>query len=241
MGRKAVTEGDRLPKLPYSYNWQQECALELMFDPDIDYVSLIGEAGTGKTILSLDAALTMLFMDPREYHISKVLVANPVLDQSQHGYLPGTKVEKLKEETQNFSDALRFLFGFHRNTDITKEQVIKKIESMVQKGDLELESLVYVPGRTLHDYAVVLDETQDQEPQAMKTFLTRLGNNSKVFIAGDPSQIKNHHCRFHRNGLLHVVKRLRGCPNFGYLTLDIVERSRAAKVVVERFRAGHQE
>lgn len=227
-----MKERKKTGNMPYSPRWEQECALEILYDPSIDYVTLSGIPGCGKTMLSLDAGLNMI----KNNKMYSMVVSNPPVDSS-HGFLPGSKKEKLKAENQNIFDNLYFLKkgiyvgeGRERN----KQDIEKEIMEMVnESGTLELETLNYVKGRTWLKRFILFDEAEDYEPKQMRKLASRLGKGSKMVFVGDPFQIDNPRCSKTRNGLVYFISKFKGKPNYAHLTLTQSERSRGAELAAK--------
>ncbi len=215
-------------KLEYVPTPEQECALELMCDPDIDYVTLSGPPGGGKTMLPLSIGLFKLY----NKDIYSMLISNPPID-STHGFLPGSKKDKLFEENRNIIDNLFYLMGVNKESKEDKEKVEEKIMTMISKGEIELEALTYIKGRTLHNRWIVFTEVEDYEPKQMRKLASRLGLGSKMVFEGDPYQVDNFRCSKTRNGLVYMISRLKNNPIFGHVTLRNVERSRGAKTAAK--------
>jgi len=201
--------------LAYIAGWDQECALELLCDPDVDYITFSGPPGVGKTVLPMDVGLHML----KNEKIYSILASSPPQQNSSIGFLPGTKEEKLREENIKIIDALNFLLGENERMKVSKNYVSKEIQSMIEKGEVEFETLSYIKGRTLSRKLILFDETEDYEPSQMRKLVSRLGNGSKMVFSGDPYQIDNPRCSKTRNGLVYLISQLKGQPNYAHLTL----------------------
>jgi len=202
-------------KFAYIPGWEQECALELLYDPNIDYITFSGPPGVGKTVLPIDVGLHML----RNENIYSILASSPPQQNSNIGYLPGTKEEKLKEENIKIIDALNFLLGENERMKISKDDVSKYVQDMIEKREIEFETLSFVKGRTLSNKLILFDEAEDYEPSQMRKLASRLGRSSKMVFSGDPYQIDNPHCSKTRNGLVYLISQLKGQPNYAHLTL----------------------
>lgn len=202
-------------KFAYIPGWEQECALELLYDPDIDYITLSGPPGGGKTVLPIDVGLHML----KNEMIYSILASSPPQQNSNIGFLPGTKEEKLKEENIKIIDALNFLLGENERMNISKDDVSKYVQDMIEKREIEFETLSYIKGRTLSRKLILFDEAEDYEPSQMRKLVSRLGYGSKMVFSGDPYQIDNPHCSKTRNGLVYLISQLKGQPNYAHLTL----------------------
>jgi len=151
--------------------------------------------------------------------IYSILASSPPQQNSNIGFLPGTKEEKLKEENIKIIDALNFLLGENERMNISKDDVSKYVQDMIEKREIEFETLSYIKGRTLSRKLILFDEAEDYEPSQMRKLVSRLGYGSKMVFSGDPYQIDNPHCSKTRNGLVYLISQLKGQPNYAHLTL----------------------
>jgi PhoH-like ATPase len=197
-------------------NVQQKFALELLLDDRVQLVTLVGGAGTGKTLLALACGLTKV-MDERVY--SKVFVSRPIMPLGRDiGYLPGTKEEKLEHWMQPIFDNLKMLTdSFYDDED--------KLQYLLDSKVLELEAVTYIRGRSLPRQFIIIDEAQNLTPHETKTIISRAGTNTKVILTGDPYQIDNPYLDASSNGLTYVVERFKGQELFGQVLLTRSERS----------------
>ncbi len=197
-------------------NVQQKFALELLLDDRVQLVTLVGGAGTGKTLLALACGLTKV-MDERVY--SKVFVSRPIMPLGRDiGYLPGTKEEKLEHWMQPIFDNLKMLTdSFYDDED--------KLQYLLDSKVLELEAVTYIRGRSLPRQFIIIDEAQNLTPHETKTIISRAGTNTKVILTGDPYQIDNPYLDASSNGLTYVVERFKGQELFGQVLLTRTERS----------------
>ncbi len=197
-------------------NLEQAFALELLLCDDIKLVSLIGKAGTGKTLLALAAGLQKVV---EEGAYKKLLVARPVIPMGQDiGYLPGSKDEKLRFWMQPITDNLEFLF----NGDMSNYEMFK------DKGMIELEALTYIRGRSLPNTFFIIDEAQNLTPHEVKTIITRAGEGSKIILTGDPYQIDNQYLTAADNGLSYAAIKFKGQELAANIALQKGERSKLA-------------
>ena len=205
-------------------NPQQTLALEILLDPDVNIVTLMGKAGTGKTLLALAAGLQMM-MDKNTY--TKMLVSRPIFPMGKDiGYLPGTAQEKLEPWMQPIFDNLEFLIG----SPVSKHHSAKGYEALIDQGLINIEPLTYIRGRSIPNQFMIVDESQNLTPHEIKTIITRVGEGTKIVLTGDPYQIDNPYVDAISNGLSHVVERFRRLPLAGHVTLVRGERSSLAEM-----------
>ncbi len=209
---------------------EQRVALELLMDPEIALVSLIGQAGTGKTLLALAAGLANTLKGSR---YEKLLVSRPVIPLGRDiGYLPGTKDDKLKLWMQPIFDNLSYLMGL---TNGGKQDAASElgINRMLREDRIELEALTYIRGRSISRQYVIIDEAQNLTPHEVKTIISRAGEGTKMVLTGDPEQIDNPYLDASSNGLSYTVERLKGQEECGHITLTRSERSHLASLAAE--------
>lgn len=213
-----------------SRNKEQRMALELLMDPSLSVVTLIGQAGTGKTLLALAAGLEMT---AKRKQYEKLLVSRPIIPLGKDlGYLPGTKDEKLSLWMQPIFDNLTYLMGTATDNN-NNASVREKIEKMIKNNELELEALSYIRGRSIPKQYVIVDEAQNLTPHEVKTIISRAGEGTKMVLTGDPYQIDNPYLDSSSNGLTYTVERLKGQGVHGHITLMKSERSRLAGIAAE--------
>ena len=203
---------------------EQRMALELLLNPAIALVTLIGQAGTGKTLLALAAGLECVI-----HHASheRLLVSRPVIPMGKDiGYLPGTKDEKLALWMQPIFDNLTYLMRHdQRRQDDDEGSVQQKVDKLIKNHQVELEALTYIRGRSIPRQFVIVDEAQNLTPHEVKTIISRAGENTKMVFTGDPQQIDNPYLDSASNGLSYAVERLKGHGIYGHVTLSKSERS----------------
>jgi PhoH-like ATPase len=205
-------------------NKEQKYALELLMDDEIRLVTLIGRAGTGKTLLALAAGLQKVVEDSRYRRLS---VARPVIPMGHDlGFLPGDLEEKLRPWMQPIYDNLEFLFS---NRD-QKEKIDQLVNSLKGLGLLELEALTYIRGRSIPDQFVIVDEAQNLSPHEVKTVITRAGEGTKIIFTGDPYQIDHPYLDSNSNGLTYLVEKFKQERIAGHITLVKGERSELAEL-----------
>lgn len=194
-------------------NFEQLMALELLLDPDLNLVTLMGIAGTGKTLLSIAAALEMV-TNAKIY--KKITVTRPVIPMGKDiGFLPGSAEEKMKPWLEPIRDNLEFLFD-------NAGKSISKIDSL---NFLQVEALSYTRGRTIPHQFIIVDESQNLTPHEVKAIITRAGIGSKIVLTGDISQIDSPYLDAFSNGLSYVTAKFANQKMAGHLTLSIGVRS----------------
>lgn len=207
-------------------NIEQKCALDLLLRDDIKLVTLIGQAGTGKTLLALAAGLKKV-LDENVY--AKILVSRPIIPLGKDiGYLPGTKEEKLYHWMQPIYDNLEFLCRSTTGQGGTEAQ-----QWIIESKKLEVEAVTYIRGRSLPKMYIIIDEAQNLTPHEVKTIISRAGKGTKVILTGDPTQIDNPYLDKDSNALTYVVGKMRDYPGYGQMFLERTERSELAAIAAE--------
>ncbi|MDD5773825.1 MAG: PhoH family protein [bacterium] len=204
-------------------NMQQHFAMELLLCEDIKLVTLVGTAGTGKTLLAMAAGLHKTFNENR---YNKILISRPIVPLGKDiGFLPGDKDAKLSHWMQPIFDNLEYLMFCNKNTEETYQSISKSER-------IELEAVTYIRGRTLPNQYFIVDEAQNLTPHEVKTIISRAGENTKVILTGDPYQIDNPYLDSNSNGLTYVAERFKGEEIFGHITLEKSERSYLSSLAV---------
>ena len=207
-------------------NKQQQFALDLLLNDDIRLVTLVGKAGTGKTLLALAAGLEKT-IEARTFQ--RLVVSRPVFPLGKDlGFLPGDIEEKLRPWMQPIRDNLDFLMGASAVAGRVKGK--KDLQSLFDLGMIEVEPLTYIRGRSMPNQYLIVDEAQNLTPHEIKTIITRAGEGTKVVLTGDPYQIDNPYIDSSSNGLTFVVDRFKGEPIAGHITLVKGERSDLAEL-----------
>lgn len=207
-------------------NDEQAYAMELLLDEDIKVVSLIGRAGTGKTLLAIAAGLEQV-VEKGKY--KKLLIARPIIPMGKDlGYLPGNEDEKLRPWMQPIFDNIDYLAG--EKGEKTGEKVIAGLQSM---GLLKIEALTYIRGRSIPNGYIIIDEAQNLTPLEIKTIITRAGENTKIVLTGDPYQIDSPYLDIDTNGLTYLAEKLRNEEIVGHITLKKGERSPLAELAAK--------
>lgn len=215
-------------------NREQTFALDLLLDPDIQLITLVGKAGTGKTLLALAAGLNQV-ADERIYE--RLLVTRPVISLGKElGFLPGDLEEKMGPWMQPIIDNLDFLLGGEeqqRGVAASRgghRPPRSNWGDLKTMGLLEVEAISYIRGRSIPRQYMVVDEAQNLTPHEVKTIVTRVGEGTKIVLTGDPYQIDNPYVDAESNGLTWLVERFKGQPLAGHVTLQRGERSELAEL-----------
>ncbi|MBL0921501.1 MAG: PhoH family protein [Phycisphaerales bacterium] len=215
-------------------NVQQTMALDLLLDDEIKLVTLLGTAGTGKTLLALAAGMNKVFQEER---YDRLLCARPIMPLGRDiGYLPGSKDEKLEAWMQPIFDNLEYLLstrGSHMQApeSHTPEQRVKKL---IADGRLVLEPLTYIRGRSIPHQFMIVDEAQNLTPHEVKTIISRVGDGTRLILTGDIGQIDNPYLDSSSNGLSYAVEKMKGLGLAGHVTLARSERSELASIAASR-------
>lgn len=206
---------------------EQRMALHLLMDPEIPLVTLVGRAGSGKTLLALAAALELT---ERQKIYERILVSRPIVPMGNDiGYLPGDKDEKLDLWMQPIYDNLEFLLRSEKRDASPRRQ----IDALKQSRKLELEALTYIRGRTIPHQFVIVDEAQNLTPHEVKTIISRCGEGTKIVLTGDPDQIDNPYLDASSNGLTASAEKMKHLAVSGHITLMKSERSPLAAAAAE--------
>jgi len=217
---------ERVDKRPISgikpRNAEQTFAIHAIMNPDVKLVTIQGVAGTGKTLLTLAAALEQR----REY--KQIYLARPIVPLSNKdiGYLPGDIKSKLNPYMEPLWDNLKFIQNQYKETD--KE--FKAITEMVNKEKLLITPLAYIRGRSLSNIYFIVDEAQNLTPHEIKTVITRAGENTKIVFTGDVNQIDTPYLDSQSNGLSYLIDRVKDHPLYAHITLEKGERSELANL-----------
>ncbi|HCC54737.1 MAG TPA: phosphate starvation-inducible protein PhoH [Desulfobulbaceae bacterium] len=212
---------------------EQRIAFELLMDPAIQLVTLVGQAGTGKTLLALAAALECVISLKR---YDRILVSRPIIPMGKDlGYMPGDKDEKLAHWMQPIFDNLTYLMadGPRRKEHETDQSAKQKVDKLLLAHVVELEALTYIRGRSIPKQFVIVDEAQNLTPHEVKTIISRAGEGTKMVLTGDPDQIDNPYLDSSSNGLTYAVERLKEQKIHGHITLRKSERSELAAVAAD--------
>jgi PhoH-like ATPase len=205
-------------------NKEQAFALDALLDDKISLVTLIGKAGTGKTLLAIAAGLRKV-TEEQTYH--KLVVSRPIFPMGRDiGYLPGTVEEKLDPWMRPIFDNVEYLMGITR----ADKRAGRGADELKAMGIIEIEPLTYIRGRSMPNLFMIVDEAQNLTPHEVKTILTRVGEGTKIILTGDPYQIDNPYVDSESNGLTYAVNRFKGQSIAATVTLFKGERSALAEL-----------
>jgi PhoH-like ATPase len=205
-------------------NVEQSFAFDCLLNDETLMVTLVGKAGTGKTLIALAAGLAKT-LDEGKYR--KLLVSRPIFPMGRDiGYLPGDVEEKLNPWMQPIFDNVEFLMG----ADSSHKKAAGRAQELINQGMLNIEPLTYIRGRSIPNQYLIVDEAQNLTPHEIKTIVTRAGQGTKIILTGDCYQIDNPYVDSANSGLTHAVERFKGQKIAGHVTLSKGERSELAEL-----------
>ena len=205
-------------------NREQTCALDALLDDSIKIVTLVGKAGTGKTLLAIAAGL---HKTAEENIYNRLLVSRPVFPMGKDiGFLPGDIEEKLAPWMQPIFDNVELLLSGHE----AEKRHSKGYRELMAMGIMEIEPLTYIRGRSIPNQYLIVHEAQNLTPHEIKTIVTRAGEGTKVVLTGDPYQIDNPYVDSSSNGLTYLVERFKGQEISAHITMMKGERSALAEL-----------
>jgi PhoH-like ATPase len=217
---------------------EQKYLMHLLLDPEIQFVTALGPSGTGKTLLTMAAALEQTL---NHGIYKKVTVMRPLIAVGNDiGFLPGDKLEKLEPWMASTFDALELLLEDYQEKDGDDDNWLggskEKVYNLIHTGRLELEAMAHIRGRSLPNQFLIIDDAQNLTQHEAASIITRAGDGTKVVFLGDLSekQIDNHRLTPSSNGLAYVIDRFKGEDIVGHITLNTVVRSRLAQLGVEK-------
>jgi len=206
-------------------NREQQFALDLLLDDSVQVVTLLGKAGTGKTLLAIAAGLQQVVDEER---FNKLLVSRPVMPMGRDlGFLPGDVEEKLRPYMQPIFDNLDFIVS--ANTEMRRRSSMT-VGQLQEGAYLSVEPLTYIRGRSIPNQYIIVDEAQNLTPHEIKTILTRAGDGTKIVLTGDHHQIDNPYVDSSTNGLSYLAEHFKHLDIAGHVTLTKGERSRMAEL-----------
>jgi PhoH-like ATPase len=226
----ALRFGEKTYQNVSARNPQQQMAVELLMLDEVRMVTLLGPAGTGKTLLAVACGLHKTIAEKR---YEKLLVTRPIIPFGQDiGYLPGAKEEKLYQWMQPIFDNLAYILRTRKTGG--DGGMDERITALLDSGALELEALTYMRGRSIPGQYILVDEAQNLTPREVKTVASRVGDDSKIVLTGDPWQIDNPYLDSSSNGLSYAAERMKGLDLVGHVMLEKSERSDLASLAAQR-------
>jgi PhoH-like ATPase len=231
LGKYSVALGGIVPLIKSQGTWgispknaEQHFALDALLDDNIKLVSLLGKAGTGKTLLAVAAGLAKTL---EENKYKRMLISRPVIPMGKDiGFLPGDINEKLDPWMQPIYDNLDHLFGEHGGMN-------SQWKTLVDRGIIKVEALTYIRGRSIPGQYLIVDEAQNLSPHEIKTIITRVGEGTKVILTGDCQQIDSPYLDAINNGLTYCVDRMKKEEIVAHVELTKGERSQLADIATK--------
>lgn len=204
-----------------SRNREQSFAMDLLMDPTVPVVTLVGKAGSGKTLTAIAAGLELM-LTKGQY--TRMIVSRPVQPLGRDiGYLPGTMEEKMLPWLSPIQDNLQFLLGNDK----------AMLEQYMERGQIEIEALTYIRGRSIAKAFMIIDEAQNLSAHELKTIVTRVGEDTKIVLTGDIEQIDNVYVNDTSNGLAYAVEKFKSAQLAGHVSLQKGERSAVATLAAK--------
>lgn len=212
-------------------NLEQQIAVNYILDPSINLISLIGKAGSGKSLISIASALELVV---EHQYYKKLTVARPIMPfQKDVGYLAGSLADKLRPWFLPIKDNLEYLCEDYDQPKNKKGAKLNPFEELEEQGILEVCSLTHIRGRSLPNQIIIIDEAQNLTPLEIKTILTRVGENSKIILTGDYTQIDNPYLNLNTNGLIYCVDKFENESIAANIELKSCIRSELASRAIE--------
>jgi len=205
-------------------NKEQNFAFDLLMDPNVPIVTLVGQAGSGKTLMAIAAGLAQVVEDQSAVTYRRLVVSRPIQPMGKDiGYLPGTMEEKMSPWLMPIQDNLQFLMGNDKET----------LKMYTDDGTIEIEALTYIRGRSIANSFIIIDEAQNLSAHELKTIITRVGENTKIVLTGDIEQIDNIYVDETSNGLTYAIEKFKSYELSGHITLIKGERSKVATLAAK--------
>ena len=205
-------------------NKEQSFAFDLLMDPNVPVITLVGKAGSGKTLMAIAAGLSQVVEDGSEARYRRLVVSRPIQPMGKDiGYLPGSMEEKMNPWLAPIQDNLQYLMGNDKET----------LKMYTDDGTIEIEALTYIRGRSIANAYIIIDEAQNLSAHELKTILTRVGENTKIILTGDIEQIDNVYVDETSNGLAYAIEKFKNYELSGHITLVKGERSKVATLAAK--------
>ena len=202
---------------------EQRFALDLLLNPSIPLVTVVGSAGTGKTLLAIAAGLHQV-LDAKRY--KSLIVCRPIQPLGKDiGYLPGTMEEKMEPWVAPIKDNLRYLLSADGKKSKRGEETM---QMLFENGTIEVEAMTFIRGRSIANAFMIIDEAQNLNAHELKTIITRVGEGTKIVLTGDIEQIDNMYVDSVSNGLTIAIEKFKDSELSGHVTLTKGERSMLA-------------
>lgn len=209
-------------------NKEQKFAIDLLLDPAIKLTTVVGSAGTGKTLLAIAAGLHLV-LDGKKY--KSLVVCRPIQPVGKDiGYLPGTMEEKMEPWIAPIKDNLRFLLAEGGKRSKRGEETM---EMLFENGTIEVEAMTFIRGRSIANAYMIIDEAQNLNVHELKTIITRVGEGTKIVLTGDIEQIDNMYVDSVSNGLTVAIEKFKDYAIAGHVTLTKGERSELATLAAQ--------
>tara|TARA_R110000824_G_scaffold3106_2_gene14240 strand:- start:6989 stop:8311 length:1323 start_codon:yes stop_codon:yes gene_type:complete len=207
-----------------SRNKEQSFAFDLLMDPAVSVITLVGKAGSGKTLMAIAAGLSQVVESDADAKYRRLVVSRPIQPMGKDiGYLPGSMEEKMNPWLAPIQDNLQFLMGNDKTT----------LKMYTDNGTIEIEALTYIRGRSIANSFIIIDEAQNLSAHELKTILTRVGENTKIVLTGDVEQIDNVYVDETSNGLTYAIEKFKNYELSGHITLVKGERSKVATLAAK--------
>lgn len=213
-------------------NIEQEIAIDMLLDPNIKLVNLIGKAGTGKSLISIAVGLQEVIENG---NYNKFVVARPIFPMGNDiGYLPGDVNEKLRPWIQPIIDNIEFLFQGKGKYASFSENQFNTVYDLLESDFIHVEALTYIRGRTIPNQYILIDEAQNLSIHEIKTIISRAGEGTKIVLTGDPQQIDSPYLTKENNGLVYSMDKMKDSTITSHIILEKGERSELADLAVAK-------
>ena len=215
-------------------NIQQVMLANSLVNKDIPFVSMIGSAGSGKTLLAISAAIQQVLI---KHDYRKIIITRPIMPIGKDlGYLPGDVNEKMAQWVRPFMNNIEYIMNVNSSRGKNKVS-LTKVGSLLKpeqcKDYFQILPITYMRGSSINNAFIIVDEAQNSTPSQMKTIITRVGQGSKLVLTGDINQIDNRFLSRECNGLTMAIKKFWNHDLYSHITLKSVQRSKLAELATE--------